>query len=141
MTADIAARTITKITNRLTGTLGSSIDAMWVLREEKRELDEKIKVIEAKITAHEEALFERMDKEETSKSQGKHASASITTSVVGSVEDWDALWKFIIKGKHTHMLQKRISEPAYREFMERGMKVPGVAPFTKRRINLRSLQP
>jgi hypothetical protein len=38
-----------------------------------------------------------------------------------------------------HLLQKRVSEPAYRELLEKGKKVPGVQPFTARKLNLRSL--
>ena len=139
MTIASAAGTITKVTARLAGTIGSSIDAMWALREEKRGLEEKVKVVEEKIKAHEEVLLGRLDQEDTTKSQGKLASVSITSTPIANVEDWESFWKFIIKGKHTQLLQKRVSDPAYRELMERGIKVPGVTTFVKRRINLRSL--
>jgi hypothetical protein len=139
MTAAATAKFLAKVSNRLTGTLGSTIDAAWALREEKRVAEAAVKVIEAKIEALEEALFERMDKEETTKSQGKHAAVSITTAVVANVQDWDTFHAYIKKSGHFHLLQKRCSDPAYRELLDLGKKVPGVEPFSKRRINLRSL--
>lgn len=139
MTAATTTRTLAKVTNRLIGTLGSTIDNVWALREEKREVEATLKIIEAKISAEEEALLERLDKEETTKSQGKHASVSITSAVVANVADWTAFHAYIKKTGHFHLLQKRCSDPAYRELLDMGKKVPGVEPFTKRRINLRSL--
>jgi hypothetical protein len=72
------------------------------------------------------------------KMTGKHASVSITSTVVANVEDWDAFGAYILKNKLLHMLQRRVSDPAYRELLDAGKKVPGVQPFNKKRLNLRA---
>lgn len=124
---------------RLTGTLGANIDAMWALREEKRAADTVVKAIEVRIKELETTMFELLDAQETTKSQGKKASVSITETVVGNVEDWEALWPYIAKNKFFHLVQKRVSDPGLRELWAMGKKTPGVVPFTKRSLNVRSL--
>lgn len=138
MTVASTAATVKKVTSRLS-TMGSTIDSLWAKREEKREAEAKVKVIEAEIAAIEEVLMDRMDKEETSKSQGTKASVSITPSTVANVEDWAAFHAYVAKNKYFHLLQKRVSDPAIRELWDSGKKVPGVQPFTKRKLNIRSL--
>lgn len=131
--------TITKVTNRLTGTLGSTIDQAYALREKKREAEKVVKAIEEEITALNEVLFERLDAAETSKGEGKLASVSISNSIVANVTDWEALWPYIAKNKHFHLVQKRLSDPAVRELWGMNKTIPGVEPFTKRTLNLRTL--
>ena len=138
MTVATAAKTVAKVTARMS-TMGSTIDSLWSKREEKREAEAKIKAIEAEIASIEESLMERMDKEETSKSQGTKASVSITQAVVANVEDWASFHAYVAKNKYFHLLQKRVSDPAVRELWDAGKKVPGVQPFTKRKLNIRSL--
>lgn len=133
------AAIVAKVTNKLTGTLGSTIDEAFALREEKRALEVKVKVIETKIATLNEILFERMDAEQTTKAQGTAASVSITSATVANVTDWEALWPWIAKNKHFHMIQKRVSDPAARELWEMGKTIPGVEPFTARKINLRTI--
>lgn len=120
-------------------TVGATIDLLWALREDKRKAEAAVKMIEDKIAAMEPAMFERLDAEGLDKAQGKAASISISSTVTANVEDWGAFHAYIKKTGHFHLLQKRVSDPAYRELLELGKKVAGVQPFTKRRLNLRSL--
>lgn len=128
-----------KVVNRLTGSLGSVIDLMHALREEKRAAEAVVKGIEEKISAQEEALYALMDAQGIKKAGGNKATASIGSAVVASVDDWDAFWAWIAKKKYFHLVQKRVSDPGYRELLEKGVKVPGVQPFTKRKLTLTSI--
>lgn len=119
--------------------LGTTIDAFSAIREEKRKLEASLKTVEEKYRAAEEALMERMEKEGCDKASGKTATISITSSQSTNVIDWDDLWKYIFKMKYTHLLQRRVSDPAIREILESGKKVPGTEQFTKKRLNLRAL--
>ena len=120
-------------------TMGALIDSIWASREEKRRLETQVKETEATIAELQTQLMERMEAEGTDKAQGSKASVTISKNVVANVEDWDAFWAYVIKKKYTHLLQRRVSDPAYRELLDLGMKVPGVEPFTKRALNVRSL--
>lgn len=118
--------------------IGPTIDKLCELRDAKRALDAKVAEIETEYKTLEEQLMEKLDAEGTTAGKGTKASASITSGVVGNVTDWAAFEAFVIKKKFTHLFQRRLSDPAIRELFEKGMKVPGVEPFTKRRLNLRS---
>lgn len=139
MTIASTAKTLTKVTARLKGNVGSAIDDLWKLREEKRQAEEKVKEIEAKIEALQEVLLEELGKQGLDKATGKNASVSVGNTVVANVQDWDALWGYITKTKNFQLVQKRVADAAYRELLEMGRTIPGVSPFTKRRLNLRSL--
>lgn len=120
-------------------TIGQATDEMWALREKKRALEAQIKTIEEQMKSLEETVFGLMDAQDTRKAEGQHASVSINESTVGTVEDWDAVWAYIAKNKYFHLVQKRLSDPALRELWQLGKVVPGVQPFKKRSLSVRSL--
>lgn len=120
-------------------TIGAAIDKIWLMRENKKALEAQVKKVEAEIKEVEETIFELLDAQDTRKGEGKKASVSINESVVATVEDWDALWPYIAKNKYFHLVQKRVSDPGMRELWDMGKKVPGVQPFTKRTLSIRSL--
>lgn len=120
-------------------TVGALIDSMSNVRDERRELEAKSKALKDEYDALELQLMELLDSQDTRKGEGKRASASISESIIPNVVDWDSFYAYIIKNKFTHLLQRRPSTEACRELFETKGKIPGVEPFTKRTINLRSL--
>ena len=120
-------------------TPGALIDQMWELREKKRKLEASIKDLEGQMADVESQLMGRMESDGVDKMTGKAASVSISTSTVANVEDWDAFLAWIYKTKNGHLLQRRVSDPAWREMVEIKGAVPGTQPFTKKRLNLRAL--
>ena len=131
---------VAAVTERINPTtLGAATDKMWKLREEKRVLEAQIKTIETSMKELEGTVFKLLDAQDTRKAEGKSASVSITESVVANVENWDAFWPWLAKTKNFHLVQKRVSDPGMRELWALGKVVPGVQPFTKRTLALRSL--
>lgn len=122
-----------------TMTLGAATDKMWALREEKRVLAVEEKRIDTELKALEETIFDLLDAQDTRKAEGKKASVSIGEAIVANVEDWDALWPWIAKTKNFHLIQKRVSDPGMRELWALKKVIPGVQPFTKRTLSVRSL--
>lgn len=119
--------------------IGALIDNMWALRELKRKQEAATKETEAKIEIVTAQLLETMDSDGVVKSTGKSASASITEQVRPDVKDWDEFYKFIHKNKYWHLLERRPSVTGCRELFETKGKVPGVEPYVKRTINLRTV--
>lgn len=134
-----AAAKTTKAKTAPAPSLGALIDQHWAAREEKRKLEAQVKEVEAKLAELDAQLLEHLDAAGLEKATGSKATVSITKSVVADVQDWDAFWAFIAKKKYFHLVQRRVSDPAYRELLEAGTAVPGVQPFPKRKLNLRSL--
>jgi hypothetical protein len=119
--------------------LGKLIDHLWEVREKKRALETEVKDLEAKIGEAEAKLMEALQAAGMEKASSSRASVSVTTTTVAHVTDWDEFGKYVIKNKFLHLLQRRVSDPAYRELLEAGKKVPGTEPFSKKRLNLRTV--
>lgn len=115
------------------------IDRMWELREQKRALEKQVKALEEEISGVEAALLTRMDAEGTTKASSNRATVSVKELTVPTVHDWDLFWSFIHKHRAYHLLERRPSVAACREVFEQKGKLPGVDLFTKRRINLLTL--
>jgi len=121
-------------------TLGKLIDTLHDIREKRRELAEKDKLLSAQYAEAEAALMQRLDAEGTTKSTGKKATVSITEVVVANV-NWDLAWPLI--AKNPQLVQRRCSDPAFRELYEQKgekfMAKYGFTPFVKRNLNLRNV--
>jgi len=119
--------------------IGALIDGMWDLREKKRAVEAEAKSLSEQIEALETQLLVVMDTDGVTKSTGKKASAGITEAVRPNVVDWDAYYAYIHKNKFYHLLERRPSVTGCRELFESKGKIPGVEPFVKRTINLRTV--
>lgn len=119
-------------------TIGSKIDQLFSLREKKRALEKQVEALQKEISDQEVILIDQMDKEGVDRAAGKFASVSITESVKPSVTDWDIFYKYIKRSGFFHLLERRPSVTGCRELFETKGKIPGVVPFTKRSINLRT---
>lgn len=120
-------------------TLGQLIDQLDTVRERKRKLSEQIKTLEGEYSVLEEQVKERLLAEGMDKATGKKATASLTQEVVATVKDWDALCAYVKKSGHFHLLQRRVSNPAFRELAAK-KPVPGLEPFVKTNLNLAHLK-
>lgn len=115
--------------------IGAKIDLRQKLKAEKEEAAKVVDAIEAHIVSVETALLAQLDKEETTNGGGKLATVSVTESVVPNVQDWDSFYKYIARMKYYHLLERRPSVTGCRELFETKGAIPGVMPFTKRKLN------
>lgn len=123
--------------------VGGLIDSIWELREEKRDIEKKAEAVSAKISELEEQLMATLEEQGLDKATGKTATASISTSVVANVVDWEKLYKYVKKTGYFHLFQRRVSDTACRELFEnhtkKQLEATGLEPFVKKRINVRTL--
>lgn len=138
--------------------VGNLIDKLEALREKKRKADEVVKAIEAEYKELDDTLMQRLQAEGMQKASGKKATYSLGEEVVATVNDWDIAWKTI--AKQPQLMQRRISNPAFRELLEHSkikfgnVKLTeaeekkatafyaklGITPFVKIKSNLRSIK-
>lgn len=123
----------------LMSSIGASIDKLFALREKKRAHEKSISDIEKEIALMEIDLILLMKAEGVDKATGKKASVSITTNIRPNVTDWDAFYAFIHRRKYYHLLEKRPSVTGCRELFETRGLIPGVVPFSKETLNLRTV--
>lgn len=118
--------------------IGKSIDKVFLLRKKKAELEAAMKDVEGQIADLDAEIMEAMHQSGLEKTATKMGTVSVSTSTVAQVEDWDAFLAYIYKNKYGHLLQRRVSDPAWRELIEQGKKVPGTTGFIKKRLNYRT---
>lgn len=118
--------------------IGGKIDALFALREKKRAHEKEISELERKYGVLEQELIQQLAAEGISSGKGKKASVSVTESIKPNVEDWDAFYAYIRKTKYFHLLERRPSVTGCRELFDTKGRIPGVVPFTKVTLNLRT---
>ena len=118
--------------------LGKAIDKIFALRSKKAELEAAAKDVERQIADLDVEILESLEASGLEKTATKAGSVSISMSTVAQVTDWDEILDYIYKKKYGHLLQRRVSDPAWRELIEQGKKVPGTTGFTKKRLNYRA---
>ena len=123
-------------------TVGSLIDQLHNIRNQKRDLAVREKELNADYEAVETQLMDLMDAEGCIKATGKTASASVTTTRNFSFIEgggFEAFFAYANKIKRPDLVQRRISVPAVRELWTLKGAVPGLTPFEEKKIGLRDL--
>lgn len=118
-----------KVEYKFPKTLGECVDRAYKLRAQRLELERKADTIKSEESALKDHVLESFNKADIEGARGKVATASITTKTVAQVEDWDKFYAYIHKNKAYEMLQRRVSDTAFRERLEAKKTVPGVKPF------------
>ena len=121
-------------------TLGNLIAQIEKVNAEIAEISAKDKDARARKQAIEADLMTLMDSQQTRVSEYNGKRISITESEEPNVTDWDAFLAAAVKGKYLHLVQRRISAPAWRELRAlKGKDVAGTEVFVKRSLSVRSV--
>lgn len=107
------------------------------LREQHREVQTEEKRLKALLDDNEQEIIDQLDAQGVTRSGIGPFSMSISETVVGNVEDWDSVYAFIKDNDAFYLLQRRLANAAYKELLDNGDTIEGVAPFTKRSLNFR----
>lgn len=120
-------------------TIGETIDEIFAMRELKRAAAAEEKKHGEAIALLEIELLALLDAQKTDAGRGKFASVTISEVSTGNVLDWEEVWPWMSRTKQWQLVQKRISDPSYRELRKMGKVIPGIQDFTKRNVNVRVL--
>jgi hypothetical protein len=115
-------------------TLHDHIEQLGALRMEKKKLGYEVRQLEERIRLKENELMNVMDDLQITESKSAAGKVSLGEAVYPQVQNWDEVYKFIHENEYYHMLEKRFAVLAYREVLGQGNNVPGVVPFTKRKV-------
>lgn len=130
--------------------IGQLIDKLHAVREKRAELAAKDKPLEVEEKELRDTILAELAAQGTDEARSKKLKVSVTYNTVANVKDWDAFWDFILKGKgkYNHLLQRRVSDPAYRELVSlaesdkrlaKALGEAGVEGFVTAKLNLRSI--
>lgn len=120
-------------------TLHELIEQLGQLRTEKARLNMLLGQTEKLIAAKERDIIAAMDDQQITESKSAAGKVSLGQSVYPQVKDWEAFHQWILENSYLHFLERRAVVRAYREALEQGITVPGVLPFTKRKITFREV--
>jgi len=115
------------------------------LREIKEQITALNKQVSNLVTIRQDLeleLMDHMDKAETDQVRIKGVGTfSVRETVVPTVTDWEAFYKFMLDNNALYMLERRPSAAPFRDYMELyETSPPGVEAFTKRTIGLAAKQ-
>lgn len=117
--------------------LGDLIDAMDRVRDQKKEIQKKVKDLDYKEKELKQLVIQAIEDSRTTGARGHRASASISRKIVPTAKDWTAVERFIYRHKELSLMEKRLSTARYRELLEeRPRGVPGIETFEKVDLNL-----
>ncbi len=74
--------------------------------------------------------------EDLTSGSGSLATASTNLDTVPTVTDWDAVYNYIQRKGYFHLMQRRISAPAYRELLIIEGEVPGIDPTVITKLSI-----
>ena len=116
--------------------LGSKVDALFKLREERRKLEAQAEKLKDKERIIEDKLIEEISSEDATGVVGRWAKATVHVKTVATVEHWDLLYKHILKTKDFSLLNRAVGQAAVKDRWEAKKVVPGVVPFRKKTVSL-----
>ena len=119
-------------------TLNDLISKLGDFRTEKKRLEYEAKEIGKHITSVEYEIMDMMDDQQIMESKNTSGQkVTLGDAVYPQVHDWDEFHTWILANNYLHFLEKRPAVLAYREALGQGIPVPGVLPFTKRKITFK----
>lgn len=121
----------------MNGTLSDLINSLCELKLSKKQLESDLKGVEKQISGVESDIMKAMDAEGILESKNHVGKVVIGESVYPHVEQWDLFNAFILENGYLHLLERRPAVLAYRELLQLGKPVPGVLPFTKRKLTFK----
>lgn len=108
------------------------------LKQEKSRLNAELKDINKELEEVEAKVLDSLDTMGVTQIKDSTLSVSVRETIVPTVTDWDAFYKYILDNKAMFMLDRRPAAAAFREFLELyGAPPPGVEPYTKRALSVR----
>ena len=114
---------------KMPGTLAQVADLLYKTREKRLKVQKDAVVLEDQEKQMRAHLIDNLPKSEATGVSGKIANAKIVTKTEPTVEDWDALYKYISRTKSFDMLQRRLSGEAVKERWAAKKVIPGVGTF------------
>lgn len=108
--------------------LGTMIDELVELREKKAYHEAQATAFSKEISIKEESIIHEMADQNLEKAAHNGVTVHAKKHVYAHVEDWNALWDFLIENRYTQLLERRVAVKAYRELLELGREIPGVVP-------------
>jgi len=118
--------------------IGTLIDLIQTAREEKSRLEKEVKKYSSKIETLEHEIIKTLGDLQLEKASHNGITVEPRRETFPHVENWEQFHAYILETGSLFLLEKRPTVLAYRELLELGREVPGVVPFVKTKLSVRT---
>jgi len=118
-------------------TLHDLIEQLGDLRTQKKALEYEANELGRSIELIERDLIVLMDSQHITESKSAAGKVTVGEAVYPQVQNWDEFHQWILENGYLHFLERRAAVLAYREALGQNIAVPGVLPFTRRKITFK----
>lgn len=112
------------------------IDAMYKKRSEKEIAAKTVKELNDEFKAMEAELINRLANTGMKTAGTTLAKVSLSEEVVPQVEDWEKVHRYVKDKDAWHLLKRSLNAAPFREMLQADEELPGVVPFTRRKLSL-----
>lgn len=121
--------------------LGSEIDKLDTLRKDRQTKNQALEAAKKAEREQHEKVIELLKGQRLDKASGQAITASIQRSEVTQVDDWGKVETFAKRNNALHIFQRRLSEPAIREFVQHrnGKPIPGTKMVEVEKLSVTSI--
>jgi len=123
---------------RDTRTTAEIMARLFEIRSAKAALEAERKKLGEEEDGLSAELLRQMDKQGSTRVSTSLGTAIRTVTTLPVVDSWDDFYSWIKENDAFHLLQRRVSSPAYREIVDGGEAIPGVRSYEDVKVNLRS---
>lgn len=122
---------------KVPASVGAAVDFLYATREKRKMFEAQAAAVKEEETEIETQIFNKFKKADLDGARGKQAQASVSSSDVPTLDDWDAFAEHLKKNPaDLDMLQRRLAIEAVRARWSDKIVVPGVGTFTKIKLTL-----
>lgn len=115
--------------------LPALIDDLYAARQKATEASRIHDEAKKRVKELEAQVMSALDDVGITGATGVTAKVAVSEEVVPNVEDFDAVFRYIVDNDATYLLQRSIKGAPFRELHAVGLEVPGVVPHTRRKIS------
>lgn len=119
--------------------LSTLIDSLGKLKSSKKDLERQLKDCDTDIANIEVEIMKAMDAEGILESKSHVGKVTLSESVYPKIEQWELFEAFVLDNRLLHLLERRPAVLAYRELLSLGKPVPGVLPFSRRKVSFKEV--
>jgi hypothetical protein len=122
-------------------------EKIWELHQVKQQisdLQKQVRILEGTRSDLEEEVMDELNdaglslaRTQATDENGKRVTVSINSEIVANVTDWAEFEQYVYDNNALYLLQRRASNPSYREEVAAKGNIPGVESFNKQKLSLK----
>jgi predicted transcriptional regulator len=118
--------------------LGELLERLAGLKDQMDEINTTKSDLQKEIDQLEFQVISEMERNGVDKTTCNRATASLKIKMCPQIKDMDSLLRWCYENNRPDMLQKRVSDTAFKEFYEENNEYPdGIDTYEKKTINFR----